>query len=256
MIFSPQKLLFFDYDGTLSYNYQSPSQRTVSALNKVQNAGYKIFLCTGRCKGFIPEIKDIKFDGVISAAGARVSIGDKILFETTLSKELLKKYLQLAYSKGLFGALEGPDNMILFGKSPKIDERLGEFKSINSTEDFFERFADEPINKFSLWGETNMDYLKEGKKDFFVVDHGHASEYIPLGCSKSNGMKRIADYYGQSIAETVGFGDSFNDLDMLKAAGIGVAMGNAIKEVKDSADVITDSVENDGVAVWIENNLF
>lgn len=253
MLSSPQKLLFFDYDGTLSYNDQLPSGKTVNVLNQAQNMGYKLFLCTGRCNAHIPKINNISFDGVVAAAGTRIAVGDELLFETAVSNELLLKYLNLAYNKGLCGALEGRDSIIVFGENPRFNNSL---KSINSPEDFFERFSGEQINKFSLWCETNIEFLKEGQKDFFVVDHGYASEYIPLGCSKSAGMKCVADYYGLSFADTISFGDSFNDVDMLKAAGIGVAMGNAPEIVKSAADVVTDSVENDGVAAWIENNLF
>ncbi|MDD4700416.1 MAG: HAD family hydrolase, partial [Oscillospiraceae bacterium] len=221
MLVNSRKLLFFDYDGTLSYNDQLPSARTVKALNEAKSVGYNIFICTGRCNAFLPKIDGIKFDGVVAAAGARITIGDELLFEATLTNEQIIKYLKLADSKGLIGALEGRDNMILFGRVPKTESRFSKYKCISSPEDFFERFSGERINKFSIWGKTNIGFIKEGQKDFFVVDHGHASEYIPLGCSKSFRMKRVADYYGLEIADTISFGDSFNDLDMLKAAGIG-----------------------------------
>ena len=256
MLLNRGKLLFFDYDGTLSCSDHLPSTRTVNALNEAKNVGYNIFLCTGRCNAHIPNINDIKFDGIVASAGARITIGDELLFETVLTNEQITKYLKLAYSKDLYGALEGRDNLILFGQKPKSDSKFIGLKCISSPEDYFERFGNEQINKFSLWCETDMDFLKEGQNDFFVVDHGYASEYIPFGCSKSSGIKRVADYYGLEVADTISFGDSFNDLDMLKAAGIGVAMGNAPDVVKASADVVTDSVENDGVAIWIENNLF
>ena len=65
---------------------------------------------------------------------------------------------------------------------------------------------------------------------------------------KANGIRAIAEYMGINISETMAFGDGGNDLSMLRAAGVGVAMGNALDEVKAHADYVTSSVDEDGIA--------
>jgi Cof subfamily protein (haloacid dehalogenase superfamily) len=81
-----------------------------------------------------------------------------------------------------------------------------------------------------------------------VVSSPHLLEFMNEAPSKSAGIKIIADYYGINSAEIIAMGDNYNDIDMLKYAGLGVAMGNAPEEVKQAADFVTLSNEEDGVA--------
>ena len=74
-----------------------------------------------------------------------------------------------------------------------------------------------------------------------------AADIIPLNCGKGNAVNAVLNYYGLSKDEAIAFGDGRNDIEMLEAVGTGVAMGNAIDEVKARADVICKSVEEDGV---------
>ena len=73
--------------------------------------------------------------------------------------------------------------------------------------------------------------------------------------TKSRSLKLIAEHFGVRNDEVIAFGDDLNDIDMLSAAGVGVAMENAVPEVKRIADDICGSNEEDGLARWIEENL-
>ena len=68
-----------------------------------------------------------------------------------------------------------------------------------------------------------------------------------VGISKATGLSAFADYYGIEMAEIMACGDGGNDIPMLKAAGIGVAMGNASEQVKSVADFVTDTVDDNGL---------
>lgn len=84
-----------------------------------------------------------------------------------------------------------------------------------------------------------------------------AADIIPLNCGKGNAVNAVLNYYGLSKDEAIAFGDGRNDIEMLEAVGTGVAMGNAIDEVKARADVICKSVEEDGVYHYcLEKKLF
>lgn len=78
--------------------------------------------------------------------------------------------------------------------------------------------------------------------------HPNFADINVKGVSKAAGMKVMVDYFGLDISQTVAFGDGGNDIAMLRAAGIGVAMGNASDTVKSNADYVTVSVDEDGVA--------
>lgn len=80
-------------------------------------------------------------------------------------------------------------------------------------------------------------------------------DIMPKGISKGNSLLEIADYFNIDHADTIAFGDEINDLSMIKAAGIGVAMGNAIDEIKKAADVVTLTNDEDGVAAYIIDNI-
>ena len=73
------------------------------------------------------------------------------------------------------------------------------------------------------------------------------ADIIPKGGGKHEGMRKVGEHYGFAPEEAMAFGDGGNDISMLKAAGIGVAMGNASEKVKLAADYVTDSVDNDGI---------
>ena len=72
---------------------------------------------------------------------------------------------------------------------------------------------------------------------------------------KRNPIRDIAYYFGLSLDEVAAFGDDYNDIEMLRDCGIGIAVANAIDEVKAAADYVCDSNDNDGVAKWLEENV-
>lgn len=86
---------------------------------------------------------------------------------------------------------------------------------------------------------------------------GHkAVDIIPLSCGKGNAVRAVLAHYGFSKSEAIAFGDGRNDIEMLEAVGTGVAMGNALEEVKARAAVRCRSVEEDGVYHYcLENHL-
>ena len=79
-------------------------------------------------------------------------------------------------------------------------------------------------------------------------------ECISAGADKGKGLKSVADFYGVPMSEVMAFGDSFNDVPMLKAAGLGVAMGNARDAIKTLADEVAPTNNADGVAKTIEKH--
>ena len=73
------------------------------------------------------------------------------------------------------------------------------------------------------------------------------ADIVEKQASKAEGLKRLCDYYGVSMADTVAFGDSMNDYEIIQQAGIGVAMGNAIEQLKEAADYVTTAVGENGI---------
>lgn len=89
-----------------------------------------------------------------------------------------------------------------------------------------------------------------------LVDGGFANlEFTAQGVSKATGLRFLTDFLGLSMEQVMAIGDSENDAEMLRAVGLGVAMGNASPSVKALADAVTDDNESDGVAKAIRNYL-
>lgn len=79
------------------------------------------------------------------------------------------------------------------------------------------------------------------------------ADVVAKGCTKAVGIDRIIEHYGIALEETMAFGDGGNDIAMLQHVGVGVAMGNAMDDVKASADYVTTSVDEDGIAVALRH---
>ena len=73
------------------------------------------------------------------------------------------------------------------------------------------------------------------------------ADVVEKEASKAEGLKRLCQYYGMELGQTAAFGDSMNDYEIVSLAGIGIAMGNAVEELKTIADYVTDAVDQDGV---------
>lgn len=98
-----------------------------------------------------------------------------------------------------------------------------------------------------------LKYVKSDMKYFFYKD-GSAVITSKMA-TKENALCKFKDYFNIEMTDIIAFGDDSNDIDMIKTAGIGVAMGNAIDEVKSVADFICDTNDADGIAKWISKFL-
>lgn len=247
------KALFFDIDGTLAMNSNPPSDEDIKAIRRVRKEGHKVFLCTGRSCGYLyKSILEVGFDGIISGAGARVTVGNDIVFRRYIEPRLINKYIDLFFEHNIPGVLEGERGM--FGFCSARDVRPYESK-FHSKDEYFKRFSGEVISKFSVYMPIPYDIIEQARVDFTAINMSTYYELLPKGCSKAGGVKAVLNHLGLSERDAVCFGDSMNDYDMIKLAGTGVAMGNAISRLKNEADEVTDTVDNSGVAKWLNKNL-
>ncbi len=102
------------------------------------------------------------------------------------------------------------------------------------------------INKIEQLFNENL-YWEISENEVLMVMNKNAR--------KRNAINEIANHFGISLTEIAAFGDDYNDIEMLRDCGIGVAVANAIDEAKAAADYICDTNENDGVAKWLEENV-
>ena len=245
-----RKAVFMDIDGTLM-EHGRVSPRVIDAIKKARAAGHLIFVCTGRSKGFLPQIlKDADYlDGFVMACGMHCEIRGEIVYRQRVDQGILRKVAEYYGANGRECLFDGETKMIGLNTIRNNCENFG------SVESLLQEFEREPISKITVPGTyqtADGSFLSEW---FTVYDMGGWSDVVMEGVTKATGMQKMLNRLGIARQDCVGVGDGTNDLPMIEFAGIGVAMGNAPEIVKSAADGVTETCSNDGVAVMIEKYL-
>lgn len=257
------KILVLDIDGTLTNSKKEITPATQSALYAMQAAGYKLVIASGRpTAGIEPIAKECKLDQyggyVISYNGARIvkfSTGE-ILYNNTLPKQFIPQIFEIAKERGVGMVTYDPkDNLITGTKTDKymeLEARINR-RDIHQVQDFMEAIQF-PVNKCLISGEPEVlaPLTEELQKRYYGVLNIYRSEpffleIMPPLVDKAHALERLLPSLGLNREECICCGDGYNDITMLQYAGVGVAMANAQLEVKEAADVITLSNDDDGL---------
>ncbi len=265
-----KKFIFLDIDGTLVSAMQPPSARVTAAVRGARANGHKVFLCTGRNMPIIGrDILDIGFDGVIASAGSHVEVKGEVLFDSLLAEETIQECLDIFHTHGMYCRIETPEGIYT---DPQMEELLQAAVADASNSELI-RMQKEieagigilPYAEYPRKGAYKICFTSRDLESveqtraylgsrFVYAVHPYADsnacfngEIIPKGIDKGRGMELVCGYYGVGLADTVAFGDSMNDYEMMLAAGYRVAMGNACEELKRVADRVCGSVWEDGI---------
>lgn len=258
------KLIGVDVDGTLLNSENKITPRTRQALIRAGEMGHKIVIVSGRptsaVKDLAKELKFDKFDGLLSnyngGSITNYSSG-KVLVNHNLDRNLA---LEILDKTRFLNIIVPYKDMILSDKYHKFLEAekklLGlEAKIVSDIRDKLDfdpnkiLFAADSANL-----EEHIPFLKEnfGHKTSQVRSHRNYYEIMPKGLSKGNSLLEIADYFGIDQADIIAFGDEMNDASMIEIAGTGVAMANAVEPIKNMADYLTLSNDEDGIGDYLE----
>ena len=258
------KLIFLDIDGTLTVPGENvPPQSALDAIRAARHNGHKVLICTGRSWSMTESVAAYGFDGVICSAGSYILLGGEVLYDHPMNADELRRVLDVMRSPDLFCILESKSATFAdvgaesFGgansEALRWQKMLTESFDISPLRDYH----GEPVYKVSFLctrrpalerpRQLLQDRFEFCLQDFLSGDTVNG-ELINRDFSKGAAIRRVCAYYGAPVAETVAFGDSMNDLDMIETAGIGVCMGNGSPELKRHADRIAPPVERDGLA--------
>ena len=261
------KLVAIDMDGTLLREDKTISERTKKAIQSAREKDVTVVLATGRpIEGVSRYLEELNMytdkDYVLSYNGA--------LVQKTLSKEVIGKVAltgeDLHYLKKLSDELNvnihafSESKGLITPKNSKYTEVEASINNINIHEINFDTISkDEVIVKIMMIDEPEIlgpaieNLPKEVFEKYTVVrSTPYFLEFLNKEVNKGVGVEMLAKHLGIKQEEVITFGDAGNDLHMIEYAGLGVAMANAFDEVKEAANYITDSNENDGVAKAIE----
>ena len=240
---SKKYTIFLDIDGTLLVHRDSPGKHRGN--QKGPAGGASGILEYGRSYSFIPkEVMAVGWDGTVAAMGADVRYQDKVLRNFIFSQEELIWITRYLYESGKSCNLEGPEETFIMNHTARKLEGI----RIISHKDILTLYPDSKIYIISVWNPMSDEERELFQDRYSCQEHDHYYEFTEKGSNKAVGMKIILEHLGLNKSNSIAIGDSMNDMDMLKYAGISVAMGNAVEAVKEVCEYITTSAEEGGVA--------
>ena len=270
------KLVALDLDGTLLDPKSEVNEACKEAIRLADHAGIEIVISTGRpYSGILPEyMENLPIRYCITTNGAAVykRKGRELLYSQCLDNEQIAKVCEFLMTRHThFDVFIGGDGYAARQKVPIIDELdmppalkyyLNDTRQHVDDIVSFVRSSKEPVQKVTMNFPpsvltTDREEVREklgSDPAFRLVSGGYNNlEITRYDVAKSKALYFLCDYLGIPRDASAAVGDSENDLDIIRAAGLGVAMGNATPEVKDAADIIIEDNAHDGVALFLNS---
>lgn len=260
------KMIILDLDDTLLSNDGTISEANKKALIEAQQKGIKVVLASGRPTFAINQVAIAlelkKYGGyILSYNGSRIidCKTEEILYEIDITKEQLTELYNEAIKHECFIHTYVDDKILTAHDNPYtyIESEITGMP-INLCSDFVASLPNRCVKAIMLQQPNHLkeveQMLKPKMKDkmTMTITKPFFLEFMNKEVDKSKSIIRLCQILNINIKDTIAVGDSYNDISMIETAGLGVAMGNAIDEVKNVADFITDTNENDGVAKVIK----
>lgn len=257
------KLIAADIDGTLVNNKREITPKTKRKIHEAIERGVIFAISSGRpVQGVQLITRQLEVDiPVITYNGAMVITGEsrKIIYSCPMKDEDVRQVEKLGKERNTTIAIWADNELYV----NRIDERAANYGQLSGTEailyDNVEKLIDKGVSKILWYDEVERinAFQKELKNILNPTINCHTSqpfflEFVDVDASKAIALEKLGEYYGISREEMIAVGDGFNDLSMIEYAGLGVAMENAPPEIKQAADFVTLSNENDGVAYVID----
>jgi len=250
-----------DLDWTLLRSDSTISDYTLSVLRKCRARGIKIVPATARSGiSELPELFDL-IDGVVSSNGAAVYDGNKLIFGRDMTMVNMRDLIVAATDAGVKIIVEGSVGSF-YASFKTEDSWVNQWVHTCETVDFgvldtslryvfaIADTAEETEATERVLSELlPHDLCLQGRAD------GRLMVFTHKAAIKSKGLAVLAERWEIDRVEIIAFGDDTIDIDLLEYCGIGVAVENALDEVKNAADHICESNDNDGVAKWLEQHV-
>lgn len=261
------KVLVLDIDGTLTNSKKEIDENTRKGLIRIQERGHIVILASGRPTPGMKTCAEVlelsKYGGyLLSFNGGRIinCKSGEIVFQKVLPEYVIAGLYKFAIDHGC-GLVTYLGEHIISGTRTdeymELESRINGMK-IKQVENFAE-YSEYQLNKCLMTAEPEKakQYVEELNRKYGDILSIYRSEpffieIMPLGVDKATSLDRMLKTVGLKREDTICCGDGFNDMSMITYAGVGVAMENAQKEVKEAADYITASNDQEGIVQVIK----
>lgn len=262
-----EKVLVLDIDGTLTNSEKEITDNTRQAIIDVQKRGHIVMLASGRptpgMKRYATELELEKYGGyVLSFNGGRIvnCRTGEIVYQRTLPSQVIPGLYRFACENDCGILTYFGDRIILGTRTDEYVELESRINGmpVQQVENFLE-FVDFDVNKCLMTAppekaEQYLAILQERYQGRLSIYRSEPFfiEIMPLNVDKATSLDRMLETVGMTRENAICCGDGFNDLTMIEYAGVGVAMANAQPAVKEAADYITASNDQDGIVQVID----
>lgn len=260
------KALFLDIDGTLvSFRTHRIPASALEALAEAKTHGIRIFIATGRPRILINNLSPLEerglVDGFITMNGAYCFVGGEVIYKSAIPADEAETLLRFCDARAIPCIVVGEHRICACRPNQQVDDVFR--KQMGVTADVPTATVEEALAQGEAFQLTPFLDEEEEHAVGPHIPHCEIGRWHPAfvditakGNTKQRGIDEIIRHFGIGLEDTMAFGDGGNDIPMLRHAAVGIAMGNARDNVKEAADYVTDSVDEDGLAKAMEKLLF
>lgn len=254
------KLLLFDLDGTLLRSDKTISQTTLDVLQECRNKGILIGVSTSRGEqNALTFIAKLQPNVLITSGGALVKYNGEYIYRAMFSKEETRRMISIAREVCGMDCEITIDTIDSHYWNYKINPKKQDHSWGDSIYTDFNDFEENSLKMcVEIFEDRQARRLQELLNDCDCIrfSDGYWYKFTQKAATKEKAIMEVCSVCGIKTEEIIAFGDDYADIGMLKLCGKGIAMGNAIDEVKEQADRVIGSNDEDSIAEYLSQSLF
>lgn len=244
------KIIFYDIDGTLvDPRTKSISEKTMLTMEKLRQKGILQCVVTGRPCASLPDFGGMRFDAMAAFNGCFCYTDNQVIYSNPIDPADVRVVLQNAAALGRPVSVAMKDRLAANGIDPDLADyyRLAQLE-LTVAEDF-QSACNEDLYQIMLGcRKTDHAAILQGTSNVqLAISWDRAVDVIPKAGGKGRAVREILSYFRLDASEAMAFGDEQNDMEVIKTVGMGVAMGNAVPQLKAVADAVCRPVYEDGI---------
>ena len=260
-------ICFFDIDGTLAWQDPRlaqdlpederdlspyPNEAVSQAIREFVANGNMAFICTGRTLSCIhPKLLELPWTGIVCLAGGYAEIDGHTIRDLSMTPSMLQRLAPYLEQSGEAIRFEGLNGVVRM--SADATDAPGYARTLGDAVTQLQHYSVYKIlMSTSLANHIAQDKALEPLLCFYELEL-EVTEISPRECTKRGGIQSVLDALDPHHGTVYGIGDASNDVSLMNAVDVGIAMGNAPDYLKDKADYVTDTVDHDGVVAALEH---